>query len=55
MGEAAVQTLLKRIEAPTNPYPEVILFEPELMIRESTTTPNASTAPNSRTRQKPLT
>ena len=36
MGEVAVQTLLKRIEAPTNPYPEVILFEPELMIREST-------------------
>jgi LacI family transcriptional regulator len=36
MGEAAVQTLLKRIEAPTNPYPDVLLFEPELMVREST-------------------
>jgi len=40
MGEAAVQTLLKRIEAPTTPYPEVILFEPELMVRESTTFPS---------------
>jgi LacI family transcriptional regulator len=36
MGETAVQTLLKRIEAPTAAYPEVILFEPELMVREST-------------------
>jgi len=43
MGEAAVQTLLKRIEAPANPYPEVILFEPELMVRESTTTATAAT------------
>ena len=45
MGETAVQTLLKRIEAPTAAYPEVILFEPELMVRESTTAaPKASTA-----------
>ena len=36
MGEMAVQTLLKRIEAPNEAYPEVILFEPELMVREST-------------------
>jgi LacI family transcriptional regulator len=36
MGEMAVQTLLKRIESPTEAYPEVILFEPELMVREST-------------------
>ena len=56
MGEAAVQTLLKRIEAPAVPYPEVILFEPELMIRESTTTvPTPSTAANSRVRKKPRT
>ncbi|MGA8937694.1 MAG: LacI family DNA-binding transcriptional regulator, partial [Acidobacteriaceae bacterium] len=36
MGEMAVQTLLKRIESPNEAYPEVILFEPELMVREST-------------------
>ena len=36
MGETAVQTLLKRIEAPTEIYPESITFEPELMVREST-------------------
>jgi len=36
MGEMAVQTLLKRIEAPQEAYPEFILFEPELMVREST-------------------
>ncbi|MGA7157987.1 MAG: LacI family DNA-binding transcriptional regulator [Acidobacteriaceae bacterium] len=35
MGEMAVQTLLKRIETPHDAYPEVILFEPELMVRES--------------------
>jgi hypothetical protein len=36
MGEMAVQTLLKRIESPNEAYPESILFEPELMVREST-------------------
>ena len=36
MGEIAVQTLLKRIESPNEAYPERILFEPELMVREST-------------------
>jgi LacI family transcriptional regulator len=36
MGETAVQTLLKRIESPDGDYPECIMFEPELMVREST-------------------
>jgi LacI family transcriptional regulator len=36
MGEMAVQTLLKRIEKPQEAYPEFIMFEPELMVREST-------------------
>jgi DNA-binding LacI/PurR family transcriptional regulator len=36
MGEMAVQTLLKRIQNPNEAYPETILFEPELMVREST-------------------
>jgi DNA-binding LacI/PurR family transcriptional regulator len=36
MGEIAVQTLLKRIQTPTEAYPESIIFEPELVVREST-------------------
>jgi len=36
MGEIAVQTLLKRIASPSEAYPETIMFEPELMVREST-------------------
>ncbi|MDP9038783.1 MAG: LacI family transcriptional regulator [Acidobacteriota bacterium] len=36
MGEVAVQTLLKRIESPHEAYPETIVFEPELVVREST-------------------
>jgi LacI family transcriptional regulator len=36
MGEMAVQTLLKRIESPNEAYPESSMFEPELMVREST-------------------
>jgi hypothetical protein len=36
MGEVAVQTLLRRIESPNEAYPESIMFEPELMVREST-------------------
>jgi DNA-binding LacI/PurR family transcriptional regulator len=53
MGEMAVQTLLKRIEAPTATYPDVILFEPELMVRESTSAaqPAASTLAKSKARK----
>jgi DNA-binding LacI/PurR family transcriptional regulator len=36
MGEVAVQTLLKRIGSPLEAYPEIIMFEPELIVREST-------------------
>jgi DNA-binding LacI/PurR family transcriptional regulator len=50
MGETAVQTLLKRIEAPTAAYPEVILFEPELMVRESTSAARLTT-PTTRPRK----
>ena len=45
MGEMAVQTLLKRIESPNEAYPEVILFEPELMVRESTAAAPQKTPP----------
>jgi DNA-binding LacI/PurR family transcriptional regulator len=36
MGEMAAQLLLKRIQNPKEPYPDTVMFEPELMIREST-------------------
>ena len=36
MGETAVQTLLRRLNSPTEAYPEVVMFEPELVVREST-------------------
>ncbi|WP_213805068.1 LacI family DNA-binding transcriptional regulator [Granulicella sp. dw_53] len=36
MGEMAAQLLVKRIQHPHEPYPDTIMFEPELMIREST-------------------
>jgi LacI family transcriptional regulator len=36
MGEMAAQMLLKRIQNPTEAYPETVVFEPELMVREST-------------------
>ncbi len=36
MGETAAQLLLRRIQNPTEAYPEVMTFEPELMVREST-------------------
>ncbi len=42
MGEMAAQMLLKRIQAPKEAYPEIILFEPELMVRESTRGVHAS-------------
>ena len=36
MGEVAVQILLKRIESPEEPYPDTVMFQPELIVREST-------------------
>jgi LacI family transcriptional regulator len=36
MGWTSAQLLLTRIQTPANPYPEVITFEPELVVREST-------------------
>jgi DNA-binding LacI/PurR family transcriptional regulator len=37
MGWTAAQLLVKRIQTPEQPYPEEVWFEPELIIRESTT------------------
>jgi LacI family transcriptional regulator len=39
MGEMAAQLLLKRIRNPEEAYPDTIMFEPELMVRESTAPP----------------
>jgi len=36
MGRTAAQLLIKRIQSPKEPYPEIVTFEPELVIREST-------------------
>jgi len=36
MGWTAAQLLVKRIQSPGEPYPEVVWFEPELVVREST-------------------
>ena len=36
MGEMAAQLLLKRIQNPKEAYPDTVMFEPELTIREST-------------------
>jgi hypothetical protein len=36
MGESAVETLMKRVRYPLEPYPDFITFDPELMVREST-------------------
>ena len=36
MGETAAQMLLHRIQFPHEAYPEMVTFEPELMVREST-------------------
>ncbi len=36
MGQTAAQMLLRRIQFPAEAYPETVMFEPELMVREST-------------------
>jgi LacI family transcriptional regulator len=36
MGGTAAELLIQRIQAPNQPYPETLWFDPELVIREST-------------------
>jgi LacI family transcriptional regulator len=45
MGEMAAQQLLKRIQNPNEAFPDTIMFEPELMQRESTIAIPVATAP----------
>lgn len=44
MGDMAAQLLLKRIQNPSEAYPDTIMFEPELIIRESTAPPRKTIA-----------
>jgi DNA-binding LacI/PurR family transcriptional regulator len=48
MGWTAAQLLVKRIQTPDEPYPEEVWFEPELIIRESTTAIHSTPPPKSR-------
>jgi LacI family transcriptional regulator len=48
MGEMAAQQLLKRIQNPNDPFPDTIMFEPELMKRESTMAVSPVNAPKKR-------
>jgi DNA-binding LacI/PurR family transcriptional regulator len=41
MGEMAAQLLLKRIQNPNDAYPDTVMFEPELIVRESTAPPSS--------------
>jgi DNA-binding LacI/PurR family transcriptional regulator len=44
MGDMAAQLLLKRIHNPKEAYPDSIVFEPELIVRESTAPPRKTVA-----------
>jgi DNA-binding LacI/PurR family transcriptional regulator len=48
MGEAAAELLIKRIQSPDEPYPQDVWFEPELIVRESTTSIPHSSSPRPR-------
>jgi LacI family transcriptional regulator len=48
MGWTAAQLLIKRIQVPDEIYPDEVWFEPELIIRESTTAIHCALPPKSR-------
>jgi DNA-binding LacI/PurR family transcriptional regulator len=48
MGWTAAETLVRRIQAPDDPFPEIIWFEPELVVRESTAGVHESSAAKAR-------
>ena len=52
MGETAAQMLLRRIQFPHEAYPEMVTFEPELMVRESTGAARPLTASRSQTKTR---
>jgi DNA-binding LacI/PurR family transcriptional regulator len=51
MGEMAAQLLIKRIQNPGTAYADAVSFEPELIVRESTTPPRI-TPPATKTRRR---
>jgi DNA-binding LacI/PurR family transcriptional regulator len=46
MGSAAAELLIKRIQSPDDPYAQDVWFEPELIVRESTTSVPLSSSPH---------
>jgi DNA-binding LacI/PurR family transcriptional regulator len=46
MGTTAAKLLIKRIQAPDEPYPQDVWFEPELIVRESTTSIRQASPPS---------
>jgi DNA-binding LacI/PurR family transcriptional regulator len=46
MGRAAAQLLIQRIQLPDEPSPQDVWFEPELIVRESTTGVSHASAPH---------
>jgi LacI family transcriptional regulator len=46
MGTIAAELLIRRIHAPNEPYPQEVWFEPELIVRESTTGVSESSPPH---------
>jgi DNA-binding LacI/PurR family transcriptional regulator len=48
MGLTAAQLLIKRIQSPDEPFSQYVWFEPELIVRESTTAPSAVASKKSR-------
>jgi DNA-binding LacI/PurR family transcriptional regulator len=51
MGSAAAQLLVQRLQAPDEPYPHEVWFEPELIVRESTTGVPHTSQPQQRKRR----
>ncbi len=49
MGQTAANLLIKRIQSPNDPYPDVVTFDPELVVRESAA--GLHTPPTTRTRK----
>jgi DNA-binding LacI/PurR family transcriptional regulator len=45
MGTTAAKLLIKRIQAPDDPFPQEVWFEPELIVRESTASIHKASAP----------
>jgi LacI family transcriptional regulator len=54
MGEMAAQLVLRRIQNPADAFPDTIMFEPELMQRESTIAVTVNAARKKRSTAKAI-